>query len=208
MYRDDVPIIAAAARADLRVFKNCVMFALLSARVQFNRVPGQAEEVAAKGDKARALWGWKIEAYKYLEEHANLLWQEACGAPNAEHCIRCLCRIPGLGIVKAAFVAQMLGFDTACFDTRNIAREGRNPRAYRTDGEARKRAPAFVAKVQRYCLETRGRAEELWDTWCAEVGPDYGMTAAQCSRLHVDCIVPRKMRKLTMPVPCDIPIPF
>lgn len=206
MYRNDVPIIAAACRADLRTFKNCVMFALLSARVQFHRVPGQAEEVAAKGDKARALWGWKIDAYKYLEEHANLLWQEATSAPTAEHCIRTLCRIPGLGIVKAAFVAQMLGYDTACFDTRNIQREGRNPRQYRTDGI--KSGDAFVRKVQHYCAQTRGRAQELWDTWCAEVGPDYGMTAEQCSRLHVDCIVPKKLRRLTMPVPCDIQIPF
>ena len=102
----------------------------------------------------------------------------------------------------------MLGHDVACLDSRNVAREGRNPRAWRTDGI--KTGKAHFAKIDRYCNETRGRARELWDTWCDEVGPDYGLSADKCSRLHVECIVPKRLRHLTAaPIRAiDTEIPF
>lgn len=206
MYDTHVPIISGAMRADLATFKRGVMFAILSARVQFNRVPDQCAELKKRGRDAACLWNWKFDAYCYLEAHADLLWREATMARDAETCIKALCQIPGLGIVKGAFVAQMLGHDCACLDTRNIAREQRNPRAFRTDGI--KTGAAFGLKVAKYCAETRGRAEELWDTWCNEVGPDYGMTAEACSWEHVRCIVPPKLRNLTCAPKRAMDIPF
>ncbi len=195
MYAEHVPIISGAMRADLGTFKRGVMFAILSARVQLNRVPDQVADLKKRGSKSPALWNWKLDAYLHLEENAVPLWCAAVNARTAEECISGLCQIPGLGIVKAAFVAQMLGHDTACLDARNIAREDRNPRAFRTDGI--KSGAAFERKVARYCAETRGRSAELWDTWCNEVGPDYGMTGEQCSWEHVRVIVPAKLRNLT-----------
>lgn len=193
MYAEHVPIINGAMRRDFATFKRGVMFAILSARVQFNRVPGQVEDVEARGIKSRALWNWKYDAYLYIEAHGRELWQSTCAASDPYTAITTLCQIPGLGIVKAAFIAQMLGHDTACLDARNIAREGRNPRAFRTDGI--KRGPAFERKVHKYCVETHGQAERYWNEWCEEVGPDYGMTAEQCSREHVTAIVPPRLRK-------------
>ncbi len=49
MYAEHVPIINGAMRADLECFKRGVMFAILSARVQFPRVPGQCSELAKRG---------------------------------------------------------------------------------------------------------------------------------------------------------------
>jgi hypothetical protein len=195
MYADHVPIISGAMRSDLATFKRGVMFAILSARVQFHRVPDQCEELKRNGRDAACLWNWKFDAYCYLEANAEALHAAAIAARDAADCIKALCIIPGLGIVKGAFVAQMLGHDVACLDARNIQREGRNPRAFRTDGK--KQGAAFERKVTKYCNETRGRASELWDTWCNEVGPDYGMTGEACSLLHVTSIVPKKLRKLT-----------
>jgi hypothetical protein len=195
MYADHVPVIAGAMRADVGTFKRGVMFAILSARVPFHRVPDQCSELKKRGRDAACLWNWKFDAYCYLEDHAADLHSAACGTNDAGGCIRALCQIPGLGIVKGAFVAQMLGHDVACLDARNIAREGRNPRAFRTDGV--KTGAAFSAKVDRYLAETYGRAAELWDTWCNEVGPDYGMTAQQASELHLTSIVPKRLRHLT-----------
>lgn len=195
MYAEHVPIINAAMRADLKTFKCGVMFAILSARVQFNRVPAQCEELAKAGRNARCLWNWKLGAYLYLEEHGRELWEEVKAQPEPFTCIRALCKIPGLGIVKAAFIAQMLGHNTACLDTRNIIRDGRNPRAFRTDGK--KTGAAFERKLSKYCAETYGSAQHYWDTWCNEVGPDYGMTPEQCSWAHVEAIVPKRLRKLS-----------
>jgi hypothetical protein len=99
-----------------------------------------------------------------------------------------LCRVPGLGIVKAGFALQLMGYDVACLDTRNIKREGRNPRAFRSDGEARKAGPAFKKKIARYLSEVEGRAQEYWDAWCQDVASDIGITAAEVSGLHLAII--------------------
>src|ERR1700693_6108781 len=105
MYASHVPIINGAMRADLETFKRGVMFAILSARVQFPRVQDQCTELAKRGPEANCLWGWKFDAYCYLQEHGKLVWQAATiGAGNARDCMENLCVIPGLGIVKAAFV--------------------------------------------------------------------------------------------------------
>lgn len=197
MYAKHVPIIEYAMRQDVDTFCKGVMFAVLSARVQFARVPEQCRELAENGQEARCLWSWKYDAYKYLEQHKATIWRAVCACPKtkigANHAIANLCRIPGLGIVKAAFIAQMLGHNVACLDIRNIQRDGRNPRAYRSDGEARKVMPAFTAKIARYVDETWGTAEHYWNTWCNEVGPDYGMTGEACSMEHVTAIVPKRL---------------
>lgn len=195
MYAYHVPIIAEAMQTDLRCFERGVMFAILSVRVQFNRVPDQCAELHKRGAEASCLWGWKFEAYKYLEDHAEALQAKVCNASSTRNALWEITRIPGMGIVKGAFVLQMLGHDIACLDTRNIQRDGRKPRAYRADGEARKNTKAFLRKIDRYILDTQGKAEHYWNTWCSEVAPDYGMTPEAVSKLHLTSIVPDSVRR-------------
>lgn len=194
MYSVHVPIINAAMRTSPDVFARGVMFAILSARVQFGRVPAAVKELDARGAQASCLWGFKRGAYDYLQTHKQELWLSVCAEPDTTNALALLTAIPGLGIVKGAFVLQMLGHDVACLDVRNVQREGLKPREWRTDGK--KTGRGYLKKVSRYVAQTSGRARELWDTWCAEVGPDYGMTALECSALHLRLIVPRSLRNL------------
>jgi hypothetical protein len=89
--------------------------------------------------------------------------------------------------VKGAFIAQLMGYDIACLDARNVSREARNPRAYRTDGKTPRQ---LEPKVRLYVGETFGRAAEYWDLWCEDVAQAYGRTAQEISELHL-AIVPR-----------------
>ena len=207
MYSNHVPIINGAMRADFRTFKRGVMFAILSARVQFPRVPDQCEELAKEGAKAKCLWGHKFGAYQYIEEHGATLWHDVCNERDPEQALYILTRIPGLGIVKAAFVLQMLGHDIACLDVRNIIRDGRDPRAFRSDARE-KASPQWRKKIARYVAETRGKAEFYWDCWCEEVAKDYGSTAEHISRDHVNAIVRKSLRDRPMPVMRTQEIPF
>lgn len=200
MYATHVPIINGAMRADLPTFKRGVMFAILSARVQFPRVPDQCADLEKNGADAKCLWSWKYGAYVYLEEHGAALWRTICGAHDVENALWALTRIPGLGIVKAAFVLQMLGHDIACLDIRNIMRDGRNPRAFRSDGEKRKSRPAFRDKIARYVDETKGKAEFYWNRWCEEVAVSYGSTAERISLDHVNSIVRKGLHAAPVPV--------
>ena len=195
MYREHVPIINVAMRADLSTFKRGVMFAVLSARTQFSRISAQCEELRQSGAKAKCLWSLKIDAYNYLEEHGEAIWHNVCEAKNTRNALWAITRIPGMGVVKGAFVLQMLGHDIACLDVRNILADGRLPREYRSDGEVRKTRAAFLRKIDRYLLDTKGKAEHYWNSWCNTVGPDYGMTGEQCSWLHVTTIVPKRLRR-------------
>lgn len=90
-----------------------------------------------------------------------------------------------MGIVKAAFVAQMLGHDVACLDSRNVEREGLPARQWRTDGDARKATRGHVRKVGRYIAATRGHARRYWNEWCAYVAQDYDLTPLAVSELHL-----------------------
>jgi hypothetical protein len=207
MYKDEVPIISGAMRADLECFKRGVMFAILSMRVQFPRVPAQCAELAKKGPEADCLWGHKFDAYQYLCEHDHTLWRAACDANSPEECILALTVIPGLGVIKAGFVAQMLGWDVACLDVRNFQRLGGTDWSRRD--RARKEQPAqFRRKVSQYVQETQGRARELWDDWCIDAGEAYLMTAQSVSYMHLHAIVPEHLRGYYEPVKQYQPVPF
>jgi hypothetical protein len=115
-------------------------------------VPGQLDDIDRERASSVYLFGFKRDAYVYIETHGPALWAKVKACPLADPgaAILALAAVPGLGVVKAGFAAQLMGWDVACLDGRNIEREGLSPRAYRSDGEARKSRPAFKRKVARY----------------------------------------------------------
>ena len=214
MYREHVPQIAAAMRADPRIFARGIMLAILSARTQFVRIGDQMSDLEERGADSAGLWGWKFDAYSYLGEHTGALWEHVRNGRTPGGAIADLCRVPGLGIVKAGFVCQLMGFDVGCLDTRNIDRLGLLPRAYRSDGEERKRKPAFQRKIARYVAEVGGRAEVLWNDWCNDAAKTYATSGDEISRAHL-AIIPKDKRRTyarhreEMPCilcPSDIPL--
>lgn len=166
-------------RSDVRTFKRALLFVVLTIRQQLVTVPEQLEQVE-QGDLS-PLFGFKIRSHDYIAEHGEELWRNVKDASTRVAMLHLL-SVPGLGIVKAGFVLQLLGHDVACLDSRNVKREKRNPRAFRTDG---KPAHKLTRKVDRYLVEVSGRACELWDAWCSEVAEAYKLTAEEISALHL-----------------------
>lgn len=189
--------IAPAMQADVAIFRRGAMFAVCSIRQATINVPDQIAVLFDGREDENPLFGHKFGAYDAImgpmgaQIWANIrsLARGPRGNTKAqcEYAISSLLEIPGLGIVKAAFVAQLMGYNVACLDARNVAREGRNPRAYRTDG----RTPSQLApKVRAYVGETFGRAEEYWNAWCSDVAAAYDRTPEEISELHL-AIVPK-----------------
>lgn len=193
MYAQHVPIIAAGMRLRPAIMERGIIFAILSARQQFISVPDQLAELERDGDAARCLFSWKYGAYRYVREHRDELYHRLRLARSTRQALYDVTRIPGMGIVKGAFVLQLLGHDIACLDSQNNHRENLNPREYRSDGELRKIGPAFWNKLDRYILATGGQAQQYWDAWCEYVSDKYAMSAEECSRIHL-CIVPPHIR--------------
>ena len=185
MYDAHNPLIAAAMRECPDTFARGILFAVCSMRQAIVNVPDQLEQID-QGDM-EPLFGFKLNAWQYAFDHRAELHSAVLAAPDNATRIDVLCRVPGLGIVKAAFVLQLMGFDVGCLDSRNVKREGRNPRAFRTDGK--KTGPAFHRKIARYLAETEGKSRYYWDTWCCDVAERYGKTPVEISALHL-AIVP------------------
>ena len=197
MYETHVPYIASAMRQDADAFARGVTFALLSIQQMFVTVPKAMVDVEQNDTASRFLFGSKAGAYHFLMEHKVGLHAACVAATSPAEVIATVATIPGIGIVKAAFVAQLMGHDVACLDTRNIQREKRNPREYRSRKDCSPRK--FAKDIERYVRDTGGKAREYWDTWCTDVAKTYGMTPLAVSKLHLDCVVRATVAPIAVP---------
>lgn len=204
MYAEHVPIIAAGMRAMPATFKRGAMFAVLSARVPFRTVPEKMADLDRNGSQAISLFGWKFDAYAHLQEQGEQLWQNLRDETRIDAALYSITRVPGVGIVKGAFILQLMGFDVACLDTRNIKREGRNPLEYESRARDKKHA-SYRAKIDRYVDDCGGRAQEYWDAWCEDLGAQYQTTGEDISWRHVSAIIPLAVtrKRLTL-ISCPI----
>lgn len=187
MYADHVPIIADAMRETPEGFKRGVLFVLLSIRQPIITVRSQLDEVDEQRASAPCLLGFKREAYRQLELEGRAIWEDLRDEYDARAVILRLLDVHGLGIVKAAFVAQLMGCDVACLDSRNVAREGRSRRAYRLD-KGRVSAAKVARLLDAYLADVGGRAQEYWDAWCIDAGEAYGLSGDEISALHLDIV--------------------
>lgn len=184
MYERDNPVIAFAMRNEDAAFVRGALFAILSIRQKITNVPAQLERV--EQGELEDLFGFKREAYYWLRERAPELRAAILSAPDNRARLLIIAECPGLGIVKGAFILQLMGYDVACLDSRNIKREGRNPRAYRSDGARKTTCPrAWHRKIERYLAEVEGKAREYWNAWCEDVANAYKLTAEEVSGLHL-----------------------
>lgn len=187
MYNTHCPVIAHAMTNETETFKRGLYFVICSIRQSIVNVPEQVEAVERYGAGAECVWGSKRPAVLYIDKHYKQLHADVLACRKLRDKMLTLLTVPGLGIVKSAFALQLMGHNVACLDSRNVAREGRNPRAFRTDG----RSPSSLApKVDAYLNETRGKARFYWDTWCEDAGRAHKRTAEEISALHLAILQP------------------
>ncbi len=187
MYDTHVPVISACMRETPEGFKRGVLFALLSIRQPITAVRGQLQQVDEERAEASCLLAFKRQAYRQLQIEGEALWRELRDEWDARTVITRLQGLHGLGIVKAAFVAQLMGCDVACLDSRNVAREGRKRRAYDYH-KGRITAEGLAHKIDCYLAEVGGRAREYWDAWCDDAGITYKLSGHAISELHLDIV--------------------
>ena len=210
MYAQHVPLIRAHALASPSGLADVLAFVVVTIRVPFGRVPQQMRELKQSGESASCLWGNKRAAYRAIVENHKALHAaltvldytgDALGNPGWVACEaidEIVCAVPGLNIVKAAFVAQMLGHNVACFDSRNLEVLGydtgtqpfkanlqRGP-----DGRPTLKRETRLRRIGDYVEATResGGSEYWWDYWCGGIAPALGIDANQVSQWHWDCV--------------------
>lgn len=197
MYKQDQAEIEAWARLDQRNTLDVGLFVLLTIRMQFGGIGRQLQRVR-QGDHA-PLWGFKAAGYAYLQKHASYLHERAEDCREGRIWVNDLLKdylaVPGLGLVKAGFVVQLLVGEAGCIDMHNLARFNLTPDEF--DIPKRKDPAKQLAVVHEaiahylWVCETLGGSESLWDGWCEFVANTYKTyrDAEDVSRRHVTYLV-------------------
>ena len=212
MYQRDVNEIKAFVKwrgPDALV--NTGLFVLLTIQAGLSTVKGSMVKVERDVYQADCLWGKKAEGYMYLIDNADYLYGKVYDIADkygydtpmgCQEIIRLFIQVPNLGMVKAAFFAQCLGFNTACLDSHNLTRFGVSSSAVKLNMKAKE--PTIRRKIAEYvqlCHDLRGQlsasdyessAEYWWNSWCFYVAGNRANRALDTgdvvSRFHVECV--------------------
>jgi len=102
----------------------------------------------------------KRKGYLYAIEHKHVLHEALKAAVKHNDpvgAIDVLTNVPMLGIVKAAFVAQLVGLDVACLDSHNLNRLGLKETAFKLNKNVtRETKLSKIKKYVSYTQETGG----------------------------------------------------
>ena len=176
-----------------------VLFVLTTIQAGLSTCKDQITDVNKLGSKSRFMWGKKGDGLEYAKKHDAFLYgkikhiQENMGLDSVEACtaaIELFLDVPNLGMVKAAFVAQMFGFNVACIDSHNLKRLGMSDNQVKLG----KVKPATrTKKISAYLELTQQQGSQYWwNTWCDYVAGNRAnkalTTGDVVSRYHVECV--------------------
>jgi hypothetical protein len=198
MYQRDVKAIIEISEAKQSVLP-AGTFVLTTIQSALFQCKNQIKDTNINGSGSKYMWGKKGDGYDYMRKHDGFLWgkinyiKETMGTDSVEACVAAIelfLPIPNLGMVKAAFMAQCLGFNVACIDSHNLKRLGMNENQVKLGKvkpeTRRKKITAYVEMTQ---LEG---TQYWWDTWCEYVAGNRANRQLDSgdivSRYHVECV--------------------
>lgn len=196
MYDRDMPKMREHALASPDGLADVIGFVLCTIQQPLQSVGNQMRDLRANGADSKYLFGSKRAGYAYALEHKHVLHAaiiKACEVNDAIGAVDVLSNIPGLGIVKAAFVAQICGLEASCLDGHNLKRLGLGEDAFKLAKTVKHETK--LAKIKHYlelCSQTGG-ARHWWNTWCEFVAGNRAnrslTNADMVSAYHVECLI-------------------
>lgn len=126
-------------------------------RTRFSSVVSLSEDIRVNKHNAKALWSHKKNSYAGIVDAKEQLYSALVESKIPEkEAIEMLLKIKGLGIAKASFGLQMLGYNTACLDVHNLKKLGYSSSYFANS----KRVEEYLKVVQE-----KG-TEYWWNSWC------------------------------------------
>ena len=187
MFAKHQPKISAYARKNPDNFAAVLRFVVVTIQNRLFNCPSDCEtvsevitgrandatELAAQG----ILYGHKRGAVETIQaEKESLFWQAeeifyhaTSEREAASGLIALFVSIPGLGMVKAGFAAQLIYGVAGCLDSHNIARYGIDPKRLKSDLYKNAKTYKTRQKHLNFYLdlcEQFGGCESLWNSWC------------------------------------------
>jgi|TARA_S200002703_G_C3786124_1_gene242361 hypothetical protein len=171
MYNRDMPVLARHGFSSADGFADICTFVFCTIQQPLQSVGTQLADIRINGADSKYLFSAKRKGYRYVQQHKRMLWRGLMIAKQKNDVIRAvelLTNIPSLGMAKAGFVAQCLGFNVACLDSHNLDRLGM-PRSAMRLCKRTKRAVRHKKIVAYVTLTQQHGAKYWWDTWCEYV---------------------------------------
>lgn len=203
MFARHQPIIAAYARSSPDALARVQTFVYLTVQQPLFMVPRAMKDVDREGIESKFLWGWKRDAYSYIHAHKEAVHRDMLSyyfEGNADpvrqerELLAYGATLPGMGLVKAGFMAQLCFGVAGCIDSNNVHRFqlGREQwlRADSYKAVGPKTKARYLDQYQSM-LAVAGGCEALWDDWCIFVhsrGRGNYNSAEHVSQLHVEAL--------------------
>lgn len=163
--------------------------------------PDIVRDFRKHGRASRYAFGWKGPAIEYaidrgddIRDDMNCLRGKAGSDYEAGALLTAYAAtLPGLGLVKGGFLAQLAYGVSGCIDVHNARRYGVNVQRF-AGFDRLKREATRAARVNEYMalIDKSGGCEALWDSWCEYVAKRtparYPGGSYEVSRLHVEAI--------------------
>ena len=167
----------------------------LSIRQPFHSMAKQMRDVDDNGLQSPYLFGWKRDGLAFVRANASTIRETLKAVPAGYGDAQALLEVatvPGLGLVKAGFVLQLVTGSAGCIDSHNLQRFGLNANAFKygsnaSDALKRKKALAYLDA----CWKAGGCAS-LWNGWCDYVAaqqPKHWQSGFDVSAMHETAIL-------------------
>jgi|DEB0MinimDraft_6_1074348.scaffolds.fasta_scaffold09630_3 hypothetical protein len=167
----------------------------LSIRQPFHAMQKQMQDVDDNGLQSPYLFGWKRDGLAFVRANASTIREKLKAVPDGYGDAQALldvATVPGLGLVKAGFVLQLVTGSAGCIDSHNMQRFGLNVNAFKygsnaSDALKRKKALAYLDACWR-----SGGCESLWNGWCDYVAaqqPKHWQSGFDVSAMHESAIL-------------------
>lgn len=200
MYSRDCKEIEDIGLATPQGMEKIVRFTLCTIQASLSGVKLQLEDINKVDLDSRFLWGQKAKGLGYFRNNREFIWgkvsklreeNKANDLDAITEALLIFMKVPNLGLVKAAFVCQMLGFDVACLDSHNLARLGMKPSMVAVPSKLGKESK--IKRIHTYVKLTQEKGSEYWwNSWCEFVAGNRGNKDLDngdlVSRFHVHCV--------------------
>lgn len=192
MFKDHNPVINAYMQDDYKKMIDGIMFVVLSVKTPFHTMQMQMDDYRKHGGKSKYVWGFKRQTYDYLQEHGKDLYDELMdlstrtefydkGQPlkfrgkqvwhhRDKQMMLCLTDVPGLGVVKAGFVMQMMFGRVGCIDVHNQRRlYSIDPKSLQLTKSAKDNTKLVKIDEYVHICKKNNSTQRLWDQWCEQL---------------------------------------
>jgi len=199
MYAEDQPKIAAYARQSPKHFARVYKFVVATIQQPLHTVGKALRDFDEHGSASKFAFGHKATAIDFIDANAAEVWEtaDALSLAGPEALLSYLADLPGIGVVKGGFLAQLVWGEAGCLDMHNIERFGLDAKQFTAARFKNAKGAATRQKIIRNYLDLcadLGGVQGLWDTWCEFVAArdviNYH-SADHVSRLHSEFICGR-----------------